>query len=414
MPFIQDISAATLGYITGNLKGAKKAYAASKAFSHFKSNMPAIPKSKRKRSKKEERGRSKKRVKLSGTTPALKVTFPSSSRSTMSKNKQDISHTTTDGTRSVKFTVVLKKKVPKHDIGQWNYTQTHQMVNTAPAGRQSVTDGWTMGNIDQFRTSSGATYSTFQNFTAIQQMNPYLTNTGSILLPSVVTPLTDRFVVKNMTMKTSFASFTDIDQTGWIYYLTPRVHCTSTPLTTWTNSNLQQGHSFVATTFPAAGVGTGVSGSTNVNFPYETPLRKSSFFKIWKVLKVVKIQLAAGAHQVVNATFKINKLFKNDMVSTDLIEGSRYLPGLTIFVMPVWLGQVMVDKTVPATPLPTFGETRVGVITINEYTCASVSGNAGRLSVALEAINLPGAAVVANLQQINEDTGAVDVQTLNT
>jgi len=409
MPFLQDLSATTLGYITGNLKGARKAYALSKTFTKSKPNMAT----KRKRGNKTF-GKPSKRAKT--TNIPIKVLArvnKNAKRFGLTKNKQDISHTTNEGTRSVKFFVTLKRKVPKHDQGQWNYTQTHQSIIGDLAGRQSCSDAFCMGNVDQFRTSSGTTYTTFQNFTAIQQLNPYLTNTGSALLPATVTPLTDRFVVKNMTMKTTFASFTDIDQTGWIYYLTPRVHCTTTPATAWINANLQMGHSFAATSFPAAGVPLGVSGSTNVNFPYETPLRKSSFHKQWRILKCVKVQLSGGGHQVIHANFKINKQFKNDMVSTDVIEGSRFLPGLTIFVMPVWLAQVVLDKTAPAPFEPTFGQTSVGMVTVNEYTCASVSGNAGRLSLALAAINLPGGATTTSLQEINPDLGTADVQTLN-
>jgi len=410
MPFLQDLSATTLGYITGNLKGARKAYALSKTFTKSKENMPPVP---LKRKRGNSNYKPKKRAKTTKmSSKALARINKNVQRFGLGRNKQDISHTTTDGTRSVKFTVVLKRKVPKHDVGQWNYTQTHSVTLFDVAGRQAVNDAFAMGTVDQYRTSSGTAYSTLQNFTAIQQLNPYLTNTGSAILPSVITPLTDRFVVKTLTMKTTFASFTDADQTGWVYYLTPRVHGTTTPGQAWINAALQMGHSFAATTFPGPGVVIGNSGSTSRNFPYETPLRNSSFHKQWKILKVVKIQLAAASHQVVNATFRVNKLFKNDAVSTDVIEGSRFMPGLTVFVMPVWLGQVVIDRTAGAN-VPTYAETRVGLVTVNEYTCSSVSGNAGRLGVALAAINLAGSATAANQQQINEDTGAVDALTLN-
>lgn len=333
---------------------------------------------------------------------------------TRKEPKPDISHVTSDGTRSVKFTVVMKRKVPKHDKGQWNYSQTHQTIQTAVAGRQSVQDLFSMGNIDQFTASTGSAYSVFQNHTAIQQLNPYLSTSGSVFLPPTATPLTDRFLVKNYTMKTTFASFADADQTGWIYYLTPRVHVTSTPLTAWQNAALQMGAGKAAYTQPAAGTITGGSaGPTRPEYPYETPLRNSSFSSQWKILKVVKVQLAAGGHQIINATFKVNKIWRQDMVSTNLIEGSRYMPGLTVFVMPVWLGEVVMDTTTMATPIPTYSTTKVGVITVNEYTCSSVHGNAGRLSGAFDAINIPGAAAVTNQQQILEDTGAVDAVTLN-
>jgi len=325
-----------------------------------------------------------------------------------------ISNTSSDGTRSQKFTVVLKRKPPKHDKGQWNYSQTHTLITTNSAGKQSVDDAFCMGNIDQFRVSAGATYTVFQNHTAVQQMNPYLTNTGSAFLGSTVTPLTDRFVVKTYTMKTNFASFVDIDQTGWIYYLTPRVHTTTTPLTTWQNSNVQMGAGKTPVVMPITPSVAGAVGATIETYPYETPLRNSSFHKQWKILKVVKIQLAAGSSQIINATFKVNKLFKNDAVSTDLIEGSRYMPGLTIFMMPVWLGQVMLDKTLAiATPTPTFGITKVGYVTINEYTLSSVSGNAGRLNLAIAAANIPTNAAAASLNEINEELGAVDQETIN-
>lgn len=422
MPFYQDISAATLGYITGNLKGAKKAYAASRAFSSFKNNnatsKPTTMAVKRKRGRRTAQGRFPKRRKTTNRPVHKRQTRiiqmgRKKSFSDFRSIKPDISHTTTDGTRSVKFTVILKNKMPKHDSGNWNYSQTHSFLSTGPSGTQAVSDAFSVGNIDQFIASTGAGYSTFQNFTAIQQLNPYLTNTGSVYLTPQTTPLTDRFLVKNITMKTTFASYADIDQTGWIYYLTPRVHCTSTPLTAWTNTGGQLSAGRAAMTFPPAGSTVGTSGSTLPTYPYETPIRSSTFHKLWKILKVVKVQLASGSHQIINATFRINKIFKNDHTATDLAEGSRYMPGLTIFVMPVWLGQVVLDRTVAGTPIPTWGITRVGCITVNEYTCSSVSGNAGRLSLAIETSNIPTNAAVANLQQINEDTGALDVETLN-
>lgn len=415
------MSAATLGYITGNLKGAKKAYAASKAFSSFKNNnatsKPTTMAVKRKRGKRTAQGRFPKRRKTTkrpiqgkrlirmGRKPNFAVGWKAP--------RQDISHTTTDGTRSVKFTVVLKNKMPKHDSGNWNYSQTHSFLSTGPSGTQAVSDAFCVGNIDQFVASTGAGYTVFQNFTAIQQLNPYLTNTGSVYLTPQTIPLTDRFLVKNITMKTTFASYADIDQTGWIYYLTPRVHCTSTPLTAWTNTGGQLSAGRAAMTFPPAGSTVGTSGSTLPTYPYETPIRSSTFHKLWKILKVVKVQLASGSHQIINATFRVNKIYKHDHSATDLTEGSRYMPGMTIFVMPVWLGQVVLDRTVAITPIPTWGITRVGCITVNEYTCSSVSGNAGRLSLAIETTNIPTNATAANLQQINEDTGAVDAETLN-
>lgn len=97
------------------------------------------------------------------------------------------------------ITVPCAKMKHKNAIkGLWTYQQEHDGVIATGAGLQQTATLFMVNTVSQLATSTGAGYTSLQNFTALQQLNPYLTNTGSALWGSRVTPATDKFIIKSI------------------------------------------------------------------------------------------------------------------------------------------------------------------------------------------------------------------------
>lgn len=408
----KDLAAGTLGYITGNIKGAKKAI----ALSRLHTKMAPIPRSKKRKFNKALKFPSKRRTvftnqsiakAMSGSTPI----FPR--RKKKPTRRVTKTHPINEiGSKT--FTVVLNKRRPKHNKAQWNYIQSHPVVMGSAAGLQDVNDILSMGTISQLEVSTGLGYNAFQNHTAVQQLNPYLSTTGSTLYPSQAIPLTDRFVLKTYTIKTEFTSWTNIVQTGWIYYLTPKTDNQTRPTSAWLAGNVALASGKTQQSFPTAPATTGAIGGESPNMPYATPMTSPVFKQLYKILKVVKIDLPPGATETLNARFIVNKLLKKEEVTQSTTEGNVNLKNTSVYMMGVWLGQVVkYEFGEPVTfTSPVYGQTSVGSISICEYSCAPVDGNAGRLSNAVAVTNIPFNAPAADLDEINDDTGTEQPQVI--
>lgn len=328
-----------------------------------------------------------------------------SMRTAFKKKNKGFTSTNLSEISTNNFTVVLHKKRPKHNTGQWNYIQSQPNVFGSASGLQAVTDGGSMGSVAQLNTSTGLGYTNFQGMAAIQQLNPYLSTTGSTVYPTQAIPLTDRYLLKTYNMRTEYTSWNNIAQTGWIYYVTPKRNTRTGPTSAWLAGNVALASGKAQQTFPATPATTGSLGGESPNYPYSTPLTSPTFKDLYKVLKVTKLHLPAGATKTINARFIVNKIIQDVVVEQAVSEGNLFLKDITVITLAVWMGQVVKDETIGVVGTPVFGKTQVGAISLCEYTCSAVDGNAGRLSNNIAVTNIPTGASLINLHEINDDTG---------
>ena len=146
--------------------------------------------------------------------------------------------------------------------GKWmvQYNQSQILANIA--GLQNVVELIMFGTVSQF-IRSNTPYAYNAAPLALADMNPYDTNTGSVIVPSQADPLTDRFIFSKAELKLELTNFCGVGTIIDAYLVTPRIITSTTPTSAWnTGLTADEGFGKPVMTFPAAGVTTGgVPGS---------------------------------------------------------------------------------------------------------------------------------------------------------
>jgi len=302
--------------------------------------------------------------------------------------------------------------------GTWTYTQTHSGIQRSAAGRQNVVVIACGETKSQLLTSSGSTYNVYQNNVALEQLNPNLSNTGSAFLSSVVTPLNDRFFVKENFVEFNFTNLTGTAALCELYIVTAKTANASDPVNEWNFGYTDDGFGKSVYTQPVPGATSGgVAGSGNAGFVGSTPTETSTFRSMWKIHHRHKFELAGGSSYQHNVAVYVNKVIKKNQVVE--MSGS-WVTGTSWAAFLVQRGTVAADVTNSAgtgppyplaTTVATFAPSEVAYITNVKTKCQAIAGNAARLPVAMYSNEVPNSTNFSNVRIINtqdvpEDLGA--------
>jgi len=305
-------------------------------------------------------------------------------------------------TDTLKFKSRARTKKRHQLTGIWRYQQNHNDAFVTAAGTQAAFNLLTIGSRSNCYVSTGAAYGFDQNYTALEQMNPYKANTGSSFVPTTTNQLNDRFMLGSCAVKGMVTNFSAIAAIVDIYVITPKILTNETPTSAW--SNIDDGFGLGAATLPAPGtVAGGVIGSNNVAIPFVHPHDNSRFRSVWKICGVKSMRLEGNSTELVNFDFKWNKVMQKNKYTT---QAFNYIPNVTYAFMVVQKGALVLDNTVP-TRQATLGSTECGFVFTSRYICHSVKDNAGRLDGQFMVSEVPANVTTANQQLLNE----VDVPT---
>lgn len=304
----------------------------------------------------------------------------------------------------------LKMLKGQTTCGRWVYAQTYKSILTSGAGLQGVTTLVSPVTASKCLLTSGNTYSVEQNDVALEQLNPYLTNTGSAYLPTVVTPLTDRFIIKSVALELELTSFSAVGTRMDIYICVAKKAGGLQPIVAWNAGLAQQNQGQPIEVAPGAGtVGGGVIGYPTNTVPHVKPNEARAFRDFWKVLAVKTVEFTGNSTEILNIDIDVNRVVKMVDVRTYYNSGINNMPNMTYSVFAVQRGAVVADITsgVGGSETVTYGSTKVGMCLIERYTMCGVKGNSGRLDVSANYTNIGTGTAFANQTLLNE----VDVQT---
>lgn len=299
--------------------------------------------------------------------------------------------------------------------GTWTYTQTHSGISRSNAGRQNPTVIASGITKSQCVTTSGSTYTVYQNNLALEQLNPNLTNTGSVFIPTVVTPLNDRFFVKENFVEFNFTNFTGSAALCELYIVTAKNANASDPVNEWNTGYADDGFGKTVYTQPVPGAVSGGSvGSGNAGFVGATPTETSTFKGMWKIHHRHKFEMAGGSSYQHNVSVLVNKVIKKNVLSE--LSGS-WITGTSWAAFLVQRGTVAADVTSAgagpsyplATTVATYSPTEIGWIVNVKTKCQAIAGNAARLPVAMYSNEVPNSTTFGNVRIINTQDNTEDI-----
>jgi len=298
--------------------------------------------------------------------------------------------------------------------GTWTYTQTHSGIQRSAAGRQDVRVIACGETKSQLLTSTGSTYNVYQNNVALEQLNPNLTNTGSTFIPSVGTPLNDRFFVKENFVEFNFTNLTGTASLCELYIVTAKTANASDPVNEWNVGYTDDGFGKSVYTQPVPGASIGgIAGSGNAGFVGSTPTETSTFRSMWKIHHRHKFELAGGSSYQHNVAVYVNKIIKRNQVAE---MSGTWITGTSWAAFLVQRGTVAADVSNSAaggpwplaTTVATFAPSEVAFIINVKTKCQAIAGNAARLPVAIYSNEVPNSTNfdkvrIINTQDVPED-----------
>lgn len=294
--------------------------------------------------------------------------------------------------------------------GLWKYQQSYHNLITSPAGLQQYTLLSSVNTLPQCLTSTGAGFAYYQADTALEQLNPYLTNTGSVKLGSVFTPLNDRFIINNNSIMLELTNFEPVSAYITVYVLKAKKLSNQAPTDIMNSgyANMAYGQGQAGIANPGNFGVMSPSGYPVASIVGIKPNDSQVFQQFWKICTVKDIILSGASTEVLNIDIAISKVLKADDARQSMGEGMLFNNNSYV-IMTCVRGGLVIDNTTSGQPQTTYGPTKVGVVTICKTTCSAVlGGNSNRLSTHIVNDTTPANALAANITLLNE----VDLLTL--
>jgi len=301
-----------------------------------------------------------------------------------------------------KGTVILNKKLKGKTAGLWKYSQSSETLINCDAGIQRPTVINILASKANLFTSTGATYGIGQNYTALNELNPYLKISGSSLLTAGTKPATDKFALKSVR---AHMEITNTSATGCTvsvhWYLSKKAH-TANCVDVW-DTALDDANptAMVRTTYPVPASTAATAGIPTILIPGQRPMSNRSFRSGFKKVWSSDFQMAASAVENINVNFIYNKLIDQGKMEANAATNLTHLAGVTLSCVVIHRGQVIVDTTNEANRA-TYGSGQLAIVMHNEYTMCGVYGNAGRLDTSYTAVDIPYNTLISNQAYMNE------------
>lgn len=288
------------------------------------------------------------------------------------------------------------------------YTQSLTGTIRNTAGKQAVQIIACNGNQNQFTVSTGSGYNVQQNHSALFNMNPNTTTTGSALLGSIVSPVNDRIYVRNYMWNCIFTNFTSAATILDLYVIVPKRDCAMAPDAAWANGYTDDALNLPASAPPAAGNPPGFSnlGYPLITQPTNKPWESHNFNDNYRIKKLKHQMLATSATMQMNVNVEVNYLAHRDKINR---QNGLYIANTTCFLMAVAYGQVVEDITVGVAHVISTALVSVGYVIQSRTGLSCVADPAGRIGVMAQTQQFAAGAGAAAVQMVDvNDVVAVE------
>lgn len=313
------------------------------------------------------------------------------------------------------------KKPKANTVGKWRYQQTYRYNLFSGAGLQAVSTLVVPLHYLKIFNSTGPGYVSYQNYTALEALNPYVTPTTTVVNygPTQI-PQNDRFIVNYVNLQVELTNFSAVGCFMDVYIVECKKPTSEDAVAIWS-----RGLAFQALGQPqmqqplgasnTVAQGTGGQGYPLVNAVDNHPRESKLFGEFYKTHKVKRLMMTGGSTETLNIDIGINKVIKCEMLRELGQYGSAgYIAGLTWQVFVVQRGALVEDEAAGAGAnphLPTYGDTKIGCIIQEKYVLCGVMGNTTRLDTSTEYSNIPYGTSLANQDILNVVDQVVSVAT---
>jgi hypothetical protein len=321
---------------------------------------------------------------------------------TKTKSNERISADDLHSGLSEKHVVIRLNKPLKHKCkGKWKYSQNWASQITQTSGDQFVALIAGMCQRNQLLVSTVGP-NVLQLREALFDLNPATKLPGSALIPANNIPATDRIAVFRVRHNMLFTNFESTSVVLYLYYITPKKDVIPYADQAWAtglSAASGEGLNVAARTRAAPGVYGGTTvGSCSINDVFQKPGDCRVFTDLYRIIKVKKIKLAAGATEEVVSTVHVNKIVNRAAVQDNGVDNVK---GLTCQIMAVAYSQVVDDQTAGVNPTPTTGPVNIGYVGTSTYFCGMTAAAVNRVDDFFTQQQMAEAVAIANERIIN-------------
>jgi len=265
-------------------------------------------------------------------------------------------------------TISLNNRLKGRGVGTWKLAQNYALTITSTAGNQAAMELGGVCLLNQFIANSPLPNSN-QVKQALFDLNYSRAISGSSLIPAQAVPATDRMCVYNVRSQMMFTNLGSASAVMTLYVLVPVGDTNVLPLQCW-NTFLGDEDLTVPLRGRAApgnyGIASVVGGGTPEDV-FAKPTDMAGFKKVWRVKKVMKMRMAAGATEEVNITYRINRVVDRAKI---LASGREAIKGLSVNLFATVYGQPVHDFTTGAGPQNiTTAATKIAMVQTNTFFC---------------------------------------------
>jgi len=301
------------------------------------------------------------------------------------------------GINTNRINLVLHKSLKHKTLARWKFAQISSSNFTARAGEQGVTILWGINHRNNFLTNA-ANPSSIEIFRNLFELNNNRQVTGSNFIPAQM-PDADRMCVFHCTVTHMLTNMSTIPVVMYLYYVTPKRDSLVFCDTLWGNACATEGMTVANHVSPGAGVyNAGATWGSTLNTDWHN---KPDYYKNWntffRIMKVKKVVLAAGATQELVIRVAVNKLVNREQLTNSVNDNVR---GLTVDCLATIYGAAVEDVTAGAN-IATIGAAKVASVVRKHWTCGQIKDGSARVDDAFVYQQIPFNSSIANERQVD-------------
>jgi len=279
--------------------------------------------------------------------------------------------------------------------GKATWLEAINGISKNDAGARAVQQLFDIGTTSQWLISSGTAnplFGTGEGCVAYFDQNSYRAATGSQFFPTAIRPATDKLYLSTVAAKVQVVNLASIPVTVHIYACVSIRDHNSSPRGAWVEGLDIESQNKSGVTQPGpGGIAGGSAGGLNITTVGVSPGDSPYFKKLWKVVKVHRLNLAAAAtedchfHVSMNQIGDAGKLIQlnpdmnpNPASWTSANITCQYPRGSVSFFAVV-VGAPVKDFTTDGNLVCTFGSTEVGFIIEKVHRFKYMKDNAARM-----------------------------------
>lgn len=362
-------SGATLGFISGNFPGAYIGYKVGEKLTQ--NNMKRKGSFKYPRSKKSKLAPYRRMTKRVSKRRSYK-------RKTYRRKKYASRQVGTHQMASTNFRFVVNKKLKDKATGRQTFTQEYSgsignttyigsTTDVSNSGEQAVCHLGAMNTVSQIITSTGTGYDSFSAGKSFFDLNPNQKVSGGSVYTAGTIPLGDKLGIQRCSLEAQLMNNTNVDCTISLYVVKCLKDTEDDPIVKWENALADDALGITDTTTRNTSTDPQQLGNPTIYRAGQIPMDCPQWKKYWKVVKVLKFDLAGGSNETVKIKCKQNSSVLKADVTRQGADGIRFLRNVSWTVFAIARGQTVRDAQTTPNPRFTIGSVLIGVTMLQKW-----------------------------------------------